>query len=155
MHWVSGACDYVRVCGVQGINAMTDTDKLKRLAEAAREFEKFAAGALSCAEYLDAATPKTIIDLIAENERLHALAELADVMAEKANHAIEEGFKHVANASLMKQQRDEAVALMREMKDAARVGYGGAPVMRSSRVNMPASLWHKARAFLARIDAAE
>lgn len=49
---------------------MTDTDKLKRLAEAAREFEKFAAGALSCAEYLNAATPKTILALIAENERL-------------------------------------------------------------------------------------
>lgn len=45
----------------------------------------------------------------------------------------------------------EAVGLLREMREQARVGYGGAPVMRSKRINLPATLWHRSNAFLSKV----
>lgn len=55
---------------------MTDTDKLKRLAEAAKK----AGGDWECSteegsDFIEAANPEAILALIAENERLKAQAE--------------------------------------------------------------------------------
>lgn len=47
---------------------------------------------------------------------------------------------------------NEAVGLLREMREQARVGYGGAPVMRSKRINLPATLWHRSNAFLSKVE---
>lgn len=103
---------------------MTDTDKLKRLAEV------WGFGSHS----------ETILALIAENERLKGInakrsATIADLVMEQAVRVMREATR----AKIAEVQRDEAVALMREIyKD---------------RDNLTDSMDESVSAFLARIDA--
>lgn len=51
--------------------------------------------------------------------------------------------------SAERERSDDARTVLFDFVEQARVGYGGKPVMRSSRVNVPASLFHTVNAFLA------
>lgn len=76
---------------------MTDTDKLKRLAEAAGRIDEVVEVARDAAKFMSACSPETILALIAENERLKGQMENA-----------------VEACDILLTERGEAVALLRE-----------------------------------------
>lgn len=116
---------------------MTDTDKLKRLAEAALKhmtaetITDYHASEAAWREFEVASTnPKAILALISENERLSGALKTAN-----------DGFeKYERLWYLAKDERDEAVALLREWDRVGTDGTGGS------------NLEDSTEAFLVRID---
>lgn len=98
---------------------MTDTDKLKRLAEASIEARGWSGNvpppphiAFSHSAWESACTPDAILALIAENERL---LEEVDTQRSHASYANQLMDQRVTAMLTRCEERDEAVELLREV----------------------------------------
>jgi len=129
---------------------MTDTDKLKRLAEELKDVVsgKNEHGYL----FVSRLEAKSILALIAENERLR---EEVDTQRRNASYANQLMDQRVTAMLTRCEERDEAVSLLRPLANMATVcgkGGDGSVYVGQSGIRLTYGDFRRSFAFLARID---
>lgn len=106
------------------------------------------------AAFIAAANPATVLALLAENAALRAARDDASASCTAWSRTVGEmaviGENWKERCVEAERKLAEAAGLLAEFKNQARVGYGGAPVTRSRRVNVPSALFHKICAWLSK-----
>ncbi|MEN5147217.1 hypothetical protein [Brevundimonas diminuta] len=101
-------------------------------------------------KFIDSDLPATVLALIAE---VAVLTEDLNRKHQACQIAQDQALENGSRATEAERKLAEARELLGAVRDQARVGYGEKPVLKSKRVNMPASIWHQIRTFLSSTEA--